>query len=99
MSAYHGIGTGDVLDRVAELLPVASDIPCSGPDVPCARWAEGTGNDSRVSPQRRNRLTHSRLASYTARRRRFAWGYVVSLGAERMRPAALEIVDCGTEPG
>jgi hypothetical protein len=48
---------------------------------------------------RRNQLTHSRPPSYTARRHEFAQSYVVSRACARMRRDALEIVDCGIEPG
>jgi hypothetical protein len=53
----------------------------------------------RVSNRHGKHLTHYRPPSYTARRHEFEQSYVVLRGRERMHPVALEIVDCGTEPG
>lgn len=57
------------------------------------------GNDPHVLQRDGHHLTHSWPPSYTARRHVLAQSYVVSRACERMRPDALEIFDCGTEPG
>src|SRR5215217_5450725 len=61
--------------------------------------ATTSGNSPHFAQRHGNQLTRYQPASYTARRYEFAQSYVVSRDSERLRPDALEIFDCGIEPG